>query len=89
MFTVNYNTMAMRPAAAATPHPIVSTTATALGPMFGLTVEVAVALRLAPDCGVFVVPRLVIEIELVILDDKGVCEVYGVVGTALQRLMKA
>lgn len=84
MFTVNYNIiMAMRPAAAATPHPIASTTATSLGPIFGLTVEVAVALRLAPDCAVFVVPRLVIEVELVVLDGNGVREVYGVAGTAL------
>jgi hypothetical protein len=84
MFTVNYNIiMAMRPAAAATPHPIASTTATALGPMFGLTVEVAVALRLVPDCAVFVVSRPVIEAELVMLDGDGICEVYGVAGTAL------
>jgi hypothetical protein len=84
MFTVNYNIIiAMRPAAAATPHPIASTKATALGPVFRLTAEVAVALRIAPDCPVFVVPRLVIEVELVMLVDNGVCEVYGVVGTAL------
>ena len=51
--------------------------------MFGLTVEVAVALRLVPDCAVFVVSRPVIEAELVMLDGDGVCEVYGVVGTAL------
>jgi hypothetical protein len=82
MFTVNYNIiMAIRPTAAATPHPIASATATALGPVFGLTVEVAVALRIAPDCAVFVVPRLVIEVELVILDGNGVCEVYGVAGS--------
>jgi hypothetical protein len=84
VFTGNYNIiMAIRPAVAAIPRPIASTTATALGPMFGLTVRVAVALRLAPDCAVFVVPRLVIDVELVMLDGNGVCEVYGVVGTAL------
>ena len=81
-FIVNYNNnTAIRPAAAATPHPIASITATALGPMFELTVDVAGVLWLVTDC--VVLDILVIEAELAVLDGDGVFVAYGVVGTAL------